>query len=227
MIRVHITGDTHGEISRFCDANMPGESTWTKEDYLIICGDFGFIFSNDEAERRTLDTLGKKRYTICFLDGNHECFPEIFKFPEERFCGGKVHRIRENILHLMRGQVYTIEGKTYFIMGGAYSVDRYMRKLGRSYWNEEIPSDAELDEAAVNLKQYAYHVDYILSHTAPREMIRRLGYTPDPRDMQLTGFLEWIMYEVEHKHYYCGHWHVDRDMNDKFSFLWFGVKTIE
>lgn len=58
-------------------------------------------------------------------------------------------------------------------------------------------------------------------------MIRRLGYYPDARDMQLTGFLEWIMYEAEYKHFYCGHWHEDKDINEKFSFLWFDVKAIK
>lgn len=38
---IHITGEIHGEAWRFCDECMPGESKWTADDKLIVCGDFG------------------------------------------------------------------------------------------------------------------------------------------------------------------------------------------
>ncbi len=56
----------------------------------------------DEAK---LDALVVLPYTILFLDGNHECFHEIFAYPEEMWNGGRIRRIRPNALHLMRGQV--------------------------------------------------------------------------------------------------------------------------
>ena len=71
---VHVTGDTHGEISRFSEAFLQGESEWTKDDYIIVCGDFGFIFYDDEEEEKMLDLLEKKPYNILFIDGNHENF---------------------------------------------------------------------------------------------------------------------------------------------------------
>ena len=39
---------------------MQRETTWTKDDYLIICGDFGFIFDNDVVEKAWLDELENK-----------------------------------------------------------------------------------------------------------------------------------------------------------------------
>lgn len=41
---IYVTGDTHGELSRFYERCMPGESKWTGDDKLIICGDFGFVW---------------------------------------------------------------------------------------------------------------------------------------------------------------------------------------
>ena len=70
-------------------------------------------------------------------------------------------------------------------------------------------------------------VDFVLTHTLPREMIMRIGKYPDAHDMELTGFLEWVMYEVEFWHWYCGHWHEDRDIGEKFTILWFELKEIE
>lgn len=223
MIRV--TGDTHGDSVRFVENNM-GDKEWSNDDYLIVCGDFGFIFRNNEAEREFLDYLETKPYTICFCDGNHENFPAIFSYPKEKWNGGYVHRIRNNVLHLMRGQVFEIDGKKVFTMGGAYSIDRYVRKLNFSYWEEEIPNNQEYHEATQNLRENNDAVDIIISHTAPREIIRRMGKCPDAHDMELTGFLEWIMYQIKYQHWYFGHWHIDQTFDEKHTAVYFDVHSI-
>ena len=77
---IYITGDIHGEIARFQNNNM-SDAAFGKEDVLIVCGDFGFVFTGSEKEKEKLDELEKKPYTICFCDGNHENFPLLFSFP--------------------------------------------------------------------------------------------------------------------------------------------------
>lgn len=220
---IYITGDTHGEQVRFIENNMEGESSWGEEDHLIVCGDFGYIFTDSVAEQRFLDFLEKKPYTICFCDGNHENFPRIYQYPEQSWRGGRIHRIRENVIHLMRGQVFDIDGKRIFTMGGAYSIDKYMRFEGRSWWREELPCDAEYREAIRSLKECGNRVDYIVTHTAPREIIRRMGKYPDEHDMELTGFLEWVMHEVEFEKWFFGHWHLDKQIGEKFNAVWMNV----
>ena len=222
---IKVTGDTHGDPVRFIENNM-GDNEWTSDDYLIVCGDFGFIFRNNEAEREFLDYLETKPYTICFCDGNHENFPAIFSYPKEKWNGGYVHRIRKNILHLMRGQVFEIDDRKVFTMGGAYSIDRYVRKLNFSYWEEEIPNNQEYHEATQNLKENNDEVDIIISHTAPREIIRRMGKYPDAHDMELTGFLEWIMYQIKYQHWYFGHWHLDQTFDEKHTAVYFDTHSI-
>lgn len=213
---IYITGDTHGEKERLM--NRP----WTEKDTLIVCGDFGFLFYDTAQEQMFLDQCERDLpYTICFVDGNHENFDMLERYPVEQWNGGFVHRIRRNILHLMRGQMYTIEQKTFFVFGGAYSIDRYMRLKNISYWEQELPTNEEYKWAVENLKAHDMRADYILTHTAPSEMIRRLGYVPDPHEMELSGYLEYILYEVEHRHWYCGHWHEDRAVTDRFTVLWF------
>lgn len=225
---IYITGDTHGEISRFYEENFPGESELTEDDYLIVCGDFGFLFYPEYRpeyymQQKELDELESKPYTILFCDGNHENFPLIYSHPVEYWNGGKVHRIRKNVLHLMRGQVFNIDGNTIFAMGGAYSIDKYMRREGLSWWKEELPTNNEYREATQNLREVGNKVDVILSHTAPREIIRRMGKFPDAHDGELTGFLEWIMYEVEFKQWFFGHWHTDKNVTEKFRAVYFDV----
>ena len=223
---IYITGDTHGEQARFSPAAMPGEASMRPGDTLIVCGDFGYIFEGSERESAFLDTLAEKPYTICFCDGNHENFPAIYAYPREVWHGGSVHRIRRNIFHLTRGQVFEIERKRIFTMGGAYSIDRYMRKEGLSFWRAELPTNDEYREAVQNLREAGNSVNYIVTHTAPREIIRRMGKYPDAHDAELTGFLEWIMYEVKFEKWFFGHWHTDEEIDGRFRALWFDVEVI-
>ncbi len=223
---IYITGDTHGEHARFDYLATQGETKWTEKDYLIVCGDFGYLFLNNSIENVFLNHLEEKPYTICFCDGNHENHAELNKLPVEIWNGGKIHRLRKNVIHLMRGQVYEIDGKKILTFGGAYSRDRAQRKEGYSYWREEIPNDSEYKEATVNIKANNYEVDYIITHTAPREIIRKMGKFPDPHDVELTGYLEWIMYNVKFKKWFFGHWHDERTIDDKFRALLFDLEEV-
>lgn len=228
---IYITGDTHGEQGRFEYLATQGEINWTKDDYLIVCGDFGYLFRDVAYERVFLDRLEREKpYTICFCDGNHENFPLIFSYPMEKWNGGYVHRIRKNIIHLMRGQIYEIDGKRIFSFGGGYSRDRYMRQVGISYWPQELPSNSEYREATVNLRECDNCVDYIVSHTAPTEVIRRMARYPDVHEQELNGFFDWIMHEVSFKKWFFGHWHEEKEIEvrkDKsFRAIYFDVAEI-
>jgi predicted phosphodiesterase len=170
---VYITGDTHGERGRFLYTDTPFEQKASEGDTLIICGDFGYIFDNSPAEREFLDVFVKKPYVTCFVDGNHENFDVLNSYPVEQCFGGDVHVIKRDeagkpkLVHLMRGQVFEIEGKKIFAFGGAYSIDKPCRAVGRSWWPEEMPNDSEYKIAIDNLKKYDFKVDYIITHTAP------------------------------------------------------------
>ena len=196
---LYFTGDTHGEKGRFSEEKMPGESKWTKKDVIFVCGDFGYIMYDDAIERDYLDELAQKPYTICFCDGNHENFTVLNSYPVEVWNGGKIHRIRPNIIHLMRGQIFNIQGKKIFSMGGAYSIDKALKRSQGLHWSEELPNNEEYREAVDALKVVDFQVDYIISHTAPQRIIAYMGKIPDAHDAELTGFLEWVMCETKFK----------------------------
>lgn len=223
---IYVTGDTHGEQARWTKANFPMINQLTNEDYVIVCGDFGYLFWGTEEEKAFLDQLEKKKFNILFVDGNHENFPLIFSYPEEIWNGGRVHRIRKNIIHLMRGQVFTISGYTIFTMGGAFSIDRHCRQKDISWWPEELPGEEEYEEARKNLKQADYKVDYIITHAAPEETMY-IFHPYHPGEVQLNFFLEWVRSEVSYKHWYFGHLHQDCDLWRHQSVLWFDVRNIE
>lgn len=123
---IYITGDCHADFTKFNMENFPEQKEMTKDDYVIICGDFGGVWTKDEEsekEKWWLDWLERKSFTTLFVDGNHENFDRLYSYPVEEWNGGKVHRIRPTVIHLMRGQVFTLEGKKIFAFGGARSHD--------------------------------------------------------------------------------------------------------
>ena len=120
---IYITGDTHGGFRRFGNKYFPPQKHMSREDYVIITGDFGGLWDGGPKDWYWLDWLSGKPFTTLFVDGNHENFDLLNALPEKEWHGGRVHEVRENILHLMRGQRFTIGGCSVFAMGGAASHD--------------------------------------------------------------------------------------------------------
>ena len=120
---IYITGDTHGGFQRFGNNYFPQQKHMSREDYVIITGDFGGLWDGGPKDWYWLDWLSGKPFTTLFVDGNHENFDLLNALPEKEWHGGRVHEVRENILHLMRGQIFTFGGLTWFTMGGASSHD--------------------------------------------------------------------------------------------------------
>lgn len=212
---IYIVGDTHGDQRFFQQERFLPDGDLTAGDYLIICGDFGYIYNNNTTEMYYLDCLEVLPYTVLFVDGNHENFPAIYDYPIVEWHGGKAHRIRKNILHLMRGEVFDIDGKTFFAMGGAYSIDRGLRTEGQSWWPQELPQDEEYRNAEANLEKHGFKVDYILTHTLPRSAVVHVCAEPSNEEERLASFLEWVMQHTEYRHWYCGHWHRDMELPEE------------
>lgn len=221
---IYLTGDTHGtiEIGKLSRANLAVERVEPGEgDFVIILGDFGLVFAPDgqsAEERWWLKWLDEKPWTTLFIDGNHENFARLNALPEEEWRGGRVHRVSESVLHLMRGQIFEIDGRSFFTMGGAASHDRQFRKEGRSWWPEELPSEEELARADAALDGCGRRVDYVLTHCAPTLVQGRINPTflPD----RLTEYLQHVRDTTAFHRWYFGHYHVDREYDDGFCALY-------
>lgn len=48
---IYITGDCHGNFERFNSSIFPEQNEMTKDDYVIICGDFGGVWNKDEESK--------------------------------------------------------------------------------------------------------------------------------------------------------------------------------
>lgn len=122
---IFITGDIHADPRRFSSKNFPTGKELTKDDYVIILGDFGLVWDQEESEYEEywLNWLDNKPWTTLFIAGNHENFDRLEKFPIERWNGGRVSKIRPSILYLQYGDVFELEGKRFLSLGGARSHD--------------------------------------------------------------------------------------------------------
>lgn len=206
---IYVTGDTHMpiDIHKLSTRCFPAQKSLTPDDYVIICGDFGGIWDDSAEERYWLKWLTQKNFTTLFLDGNHENFDRLAGFPEVDFCGGRAHRISGKLLHLMRGQLYTMDGLRLFTLGGASSHDKAFRTEGKNWWPAELPAPAELDAALRTLDAAGWQVDYVLTHCAPTGVQRQLfpHYAPD----ELTDFLDMVDARLSFRKWYFGHYHID------------------
>ncbi len=218
---IFITGDTHIPIDmkKLQEEYFPVQSTMTKDDYLIICGDFGGVWDRSKEREEILNGLAEKPFTILFIDGNHENFDILDKMPVSKWHGGKVHFVRDTIIHLMRGQIYSIDGLSFFTMGGGSSSDKAFRIPHRSWWKQEMPNDVEKQTALDNLEKVGNQVDYIITHTAPTDIVFQIRDVRSD-ELPLNEFLLYIEKHVEFKKWFFGHFHDDIAINDKFQLLY-------
>ena len=148
----------------------------TKDDFVIICGDFGFWDESGE-QKYWRKWLSHKPFTTLWVDGNHENYDLLKTYPVEQWKGGNVQFIAPDIIHLMRGQIFEIEGLRFFTFGGARSHDisggilelddlefkRKKKELDHgwepyrinhlSWWKEEMPDKNEFEEGLRSLDQ--------------------------------------------------------------------------
>ena len=204
-MKLGITGDTHGDLNfkRIFQARR------LEYTHLIVCGDFGYVWNGNRKEQKQLDYLNKIGIKILFVDGNHEGFSTLNSYPIIEMYGGKVHQIRDNIIHLMRGEYYYIDGKTFWCMGGANSTDKEYRKEGKNWWKDEMPSNEELQYGFYNLKQHDMNVDYIVTHTCDSNTIKELCNGDTYRVDELTEYFSNILENTKYKHWYFGHMHTN------------------
>lgn len=250
-----ITGDLHGnargEFNRFTKATLSA-------DYIIILGDFGFIWNKNDSpqESKILNKIDSLGPTFLFIDGNHENHDRLDAMPITEWNGGKVHEIRPHIIHLMRGQVFTIEGHTFATMGGApshdiqdgifdpsdYSCDYEMKKAIKRL--EERKGGSQY--AMYRIKGKNWWEREIPSDAEWAELYTNLGKYNNKVDYILTHEcpsgavpfvsifestemsykLQEVYANTEFKTWFFGHYHLDKDINPEMSCLYNSFRVI-
>lgn len=219
---IFLTGDIHGglDIHKLSARYFDVQTGLTRSDYLIICGDFGLLWDGSNEEKFWLDWLDKKQWTTLWIDGNHENFDMIKEYPTEEWHGGKVQKITDNIIHLCRGSVFEIDGKHIFAFGGAESHDKEYRTLGKSIWEEELPSKEELEYGRKMLESVNWNVDIIVTHSLPEHIQENLFDKGLYGTNDLTKFFDEVDEKAEFDYWFSGHYHLSGGYDEKHILLY-------
>lgn len=141
-------GDIHGNwncIKEFCEKFT---------DYCIIqVGDFGIGFKHQIKEfhklKKLSEVLEKTNNELFVIRGNHD---------DPSYFNGKKKIDLPNIKFLLDYSVIKFQDTTIQIVGGGISIDRHIRNVGKSWWQDETiqfcPDKIE-------------KVDVLITHVAP------------------------------------------------------------
>jgi hypothetical protein len=215
---IYITGDIHGktDFEKLQPRFFPRGPSLSEEDVLLVAGDFGLpvLPGNLEADYH-LDDLASRKYTMLFIDGNHEHFELLARLRTEFRFKGPVGVLRPNVLHLRRGYVYEIGGLSLFAMGGARGMSNM---AGYGFDSREVPSEKEFQRGLDSLEERMWKVDLVLTHAAPSRFLPRLY--GNSNICPVSKFLDGIFERVSFRKWFCGHYHRDLDFTDAgFSFV--------
>ena len=211
---LYITGDTHGDHNRF--VKFRRKLFKKKGDVCIVCGDFGFVWDNSPTEKKSLQKLEMLNCRILFIEGTHDNINLLQSFPEDTVFKGKSRKLAKNVWWLQRGEIYDIEDKKVFVLGGGHSADADERIPGMTWWEEELPTCEELEYAQENLKKNGNKVDYIITHQRPSIGIGKTDSRAS-RANALTDFLWEISRTVEYEHWYFGGDHLDKTISRRMT----------
>lgn len=221
----YITGDTHGDFSRyeiFTEDVRP-----TEDDVMIVLGDAGLNYYGNKTDIKKKNYVSSFPFTTFCIHGNHEQRPStIDSYELKEFCGGLVWYEPEfpNILFAKDGEIYSFDGMSCLVIGGAYSVDKEHRLLrGYKWFADEQPSDEIKKEVEENIKKAGNKVDIVLSHTCPIQYepieVFLSGIDQRKVDKSTEEWLGEIEKNLDYKKWYCGHYHTTKNI-DRMRFLY-------
>ena len=253
---IYITGDTHSRFNRFTRKCFPEQDDMTKDDYVIIAGDFGGIWYplRDTAHRRAedynLDELDRRPFTTLFIPGNHENYARLMSdaFPAVCWKGGTVKRIRPSILMLMRGEMYDIDGTRLFAFGGACSHDIQdgLLDMEDPDWKQKAKRLRHQGKRYYRVKGLSWWEEELPSDREMRhgmETLEANGWATDfvvshcaPTRIHcqlsgndadvLTDYLEAIRQRLQYRKWFFGHYHANREIDGKHVLLYESIERL-
>ena len=227
---IYYTGDIHGQkhnIERFCK-----RFNLTREDIIVILGDVGANYGQDERDAELKYALDKLKPTILCIHGNHEIRPcHIPTYKTKEWHGGIVwyEETYPSVLFAKDGEIYDLEGLRHIVIGGAYSVDKFYRlSRGYGWWADEQPSEEIKQYVEQQLKENA--IDVVLSHTCPfkYEPVEEFlpGIDQSTVDDSTEKWLDVIEETTDYMAWFCGHWQTNKRI-DKMHFLFHQIESSE
>lgn len=220
---IFLWGDIHGEheVNSYTKFHRDNKKI-LDDNPVIFLGDWGFLWSEPrrKSEQYWIDWFSSKSNKFYIVDGNHENHKLISELPIVEECGGKMRKLEDNIFFMMRGEIYQIDGKTFWAFGGAMSIDKAHRIEGKSWWPEEVASYEEMQYGIDKLESVNWKVDYVIAHTLPKTIVATM-FVADKEPDPTSAYFDFVIGQrLEFKMWFCGHFHEDRNIYGKYQILY-------
>ena len=129
---IYCTGDTHSKvIERFSFKHNPELRQLTKNDTMVITGDWGAIWDAmpSKQDKYILDWMNSQKYHFLIVLGNHENYDVIDTMPKSTWKNGEVlqrvdaGQTYDNIHIVRKTSIFDIDGQHILCISGADSHD--------------------------------------------------------------------------------------------------------
>lgn len=207
-----VMGDTHGDYTRFSHKKI---KRLKKNDFLIICGDFGFVWDGSKQETAALKKIGSKPFTTLFITGGHDNSELLSNYEKESFLGGMARHICGRLYMPESGGIFDIDGHKAFFFGGGQSPDIDEMEDRKIY----MPAEDELEQGRELIRQNGGKVDYIFTHEPPGEIAEFLNINTGTAGLTnyLNVFFDKIRNETEFKMWFFGKLHKNKLIPPRYA----------
>ena len=203
---IFVTADTHGEMDRFEGKEI---KKLGKNDTLVVLGDFGFIWTDEEKTSRDLKKLAKLPFRILFIDGLNENFDKLAQYPQVKFGGADcLEVVKDKIYYIPRGTILQLEGKKLLCFGGC---DCYDADIISS---ENDPTQQDFNRCSALVRLNNHSVDYILTHM-PSGRINRFINLDSNFYSETMDFFDTLSETMQYTKWYFGCMHLDKFVSPK------------
>lgn len=223
--KLHMFADTHGVERYEIIKEYVADNCLNKSDAIVVLGDFGLVWE-EPMNKELFNFYNELPCEVLFVDGNHENFDYLQKFPRGYKYGSEITKISNNISHLRRGNVYMLGLHKFFAFGGAYSIKQDINSSPVIVWKQELPTKKEYDHAFQTLKENDYKVDYVITHQGPRSILDKINYIYSKNEYTFLDFLNLLSNKIEFKKWLFGHIHQDIDLG-KYKSLYKEYEVIK
>ena len=243
-----VRGDCHGWF--YWLDELDKERYKPLETAFIILGDFSVNYYLNEKDKKKKQDLCKSGYTFYVVRGNHEARPQDvpgMTVVYDQWVKGYVYMEVDypNIRYFMDYGIYTLDGYSTAVIGGAYSVDKWWRlqragirdehdpdyenpKKSGWFWNEQLTLD-EMNQAAAMFKGKEF--DFVLTHTCPCSWMPTDMFLSSVDQSKVDKSMEiWMDYirESFDWHVWCfGHFHADRLERPHVEMYYNDIESLE
>ncbi|QNO12607.1 metallophosphoesterase [Streptomyces phage MulchMansion] len=204
-MKILVCGDWHGDTA--WARKMVRRAVEHDSKLIMQVGDFG-LWDHEVNGFNYLDALNdecrKHGVKVVFVAGNHENWDRLDWYEKNNpktYSGLTV--IRSHIRYTGRVKRWSVNGKWFQAVGGAVSVDKQHRKLGKSWWSQE----AVPERVVYGLEKAGRKSDYLLTHDAPTCAPFRFRLKNDPDSEMHRQLMNRVGAVVQPTIWFHGHYH--------------------